>query len=78
MDVNGNETNIEAPKTIERLEEISSNNKNNIYGDDDDDDKENKLNIGGDISLDFTDVNDLNKSLSLNEPPILDDIEILS
>ena len=81
MDVNGNETNIEAPKTIERLEEISSNNKNNIYGDDDDSDTENKLNIGGDISLDFTDVNDvndLNKPLKINEPPILDDIEILS
>jgi len=78
MDVNGNETNIEAPKTIERLEEISSNNKNNIYGDDEDSDTENKLNIGADISLDFTDVNDLNKPLKLNEPPILDDIEILT
>jgi len=78
MDVNGNETNIEAPKTIERLEEISSNNKNNIYGDDDDSDTENKLNIGADISLDFTDVNDLNKPLKINEPPILDDIEILT
>jgi len=78
MDVNGAETNIEAPKTIERLEEISSNNKNNIYGDNsDDDDDDHKLNIGDNVSLDFTDVNDLNKSLILNEPPILDDIEIL-
>jgi len=78
MDVNGAETNIEAPKTIKRLEEISSNNKNNIYGDNSDDEEEHKLSIGDNVSLDFTDVNDLNKSLILNEPPILEGVEILT
>ena len=72
------DTPLEAPKTIKRLEEISSNNKNNIYGDNSDDEEEHKLNIGDNVSLDFTDVNDLNKSLILNEPPILEGVEILT
>lgn len=78
MDVDGNESNVDAPKTIERLEQISSNNKDNMYGGDNDtNDEDNKLKIGGNISLDFSDVNDLNKSFTLNDPPILDDVEIL-
>jgi hypothetical protein len=76
-DIAGNDNSVNAPKTIERLEELS--NKEKEYNNDDDDDNDNDtLQIGGDIELDFTDVNNLNKNLELNDPPILDDIEILN
>ena len=74
-DIAGNDNSVNAPKTIERLEELS--NKEKEYNNDDDDDND-TLQIGDDIELDFTDVNNLNKNLELNDPPILDDIEILS
>ena len=37
-----------------------------------------KLKIGENISLDISDINDLNRPMHLLPPPILDDIEILS
>ena len=75
------ETIIEAPKTIERLEEVAkiANEKRKAeeegdYGDDDD----GPLKISSDsIKLDFSDVHDLDKKKTL-EPAIKLDIETLS
>ena len=74
---------VEAPKTVERLEEISrvQNEKRKAeeaeYDDEDED--EEKLQIFGDINLelDKIDVHNLDKNLKLEPDPILNDVEIL-
>ena len=77
VDIVGNRTSIDAPKTIERLEQLSLDKQKNIqYGDDEDEPE--KLTIGENISLDIFDINDLDKPMNLRGPPILDDIEILT
>lgn len=81
MDTKGIETMVDAPKTIERLENLALLKASSVYddgedGEDGDDDE--RLKIGDNISLDITDINDLNRPLNLLPPPILDDIEILS
>ena len=77
IDTRGIETNIEAPKTIERLETISAQSFEKQRHLEEDDDDENKLKIGGDIRLEFSDINDLNRPLTVRPPPMLD-VEILS
>jgi len=75
IDTKGNESFIDAPKTIERLETLALLNA----AKDQDEENEDRLKIGGDISLDITDINDLNRSQKLLPPPLLDDIiEVLS
>jgi len=76
IDTRGIETNIEAPKTIERLETISAQSFEKQRHLEENDDDENKLKIGGDIRLDFSDINDLNRPLTVRPPPMLD-VEIL-
>jgi hypothetical protein len=77
VDIIGNRTNIPAPKTLERLEQLAMEKQQNInYGSDDDETE--KLTIGENISLDIFDINDLDKPMNLRGPPILDDIEILT
>jgi hypothetical protein len=69
---------IEAPKTIERLEEVSKINNEKRKAEDDDDDDDGPLKISSDsIKLDFSDVHDLEKEKKL-EPAIKLDIETLS
>jgi hypothetical protein len=80
VDVTGNETNIEAPKTIERLEKIAHENaeKRRLEEEEEDDDDDDKIKIGSTIDLESMDINDLNKpSIKVNDKPILDDIEVL-
>jgi len=80
VDVTGNETNIEAPKTIERLEKIAHENaeKRRLEEEEEDDDDDDKIKIGSTINLESMDINDLNKpSIKVNDKPILDDIEVL-
>ena len=84
VDATGIESSVSAPKTIERLESLALQKVNeekekekNNDGDDDDDDDE-RITIGGDVDLDISDVNDLNRSIKILPPPILDGIEILS
>ena len=75
---------IEAPKTLERLEKIAKENNEKrkaeeaAYDDEDDDDEE-RLKIFDDatLELDKIDVHNLNKKMSLKPDPILDDIEVL-
>jgi hypothetical protein len=74
----GVESTIEAPKTIERLEQISNESaeRRKAEDDDDDDDDNDRLTIGDSVKLEIADVNDLNRTLTLN-PPVLDDIEFI-
>ena len=72
---------IEAPKTVERLEEISrvQNEKRKAEEEEEDEDDEETLQIFGDINLqlDKIDVQNLDKNLKLEPDPILNDVEIL-
>ena len=73
---------INAPKTIERLEEISKtqNEKRKAEeAEEDDDDDDDSIKIFNDtpLILDKLDIHDLNKELNLN-PPTLEGVEILS
>jgi len=84
MDTSGIETEISVPKTEENLIAIEKKREENSKmfgggGDDDEDEDQDRIKIGGDITLDITDVNDINKSLTINTlPPLLDDIIELS
>ena len=77
-------TEVEAPKTLERLEKISKENNERrkaeeaAYDDEDDEDDE-RLRIFDDanLELDKIDVHNLNKKMNLKPDPILDDIEVL-
>ena len=80
MDTSGIETEINVPKTEENLIAIEKKREENskMFGggdEDEDDEDQDRIKIGGDISLDITDVNDINKPLTINTlPPLLDDI----
>ena len=75
--------NVTAPKTIERLEEISHvrNEQRKLEeAEEDDDDEEDKLTIFNEapsLRLDALDVQVLDDSLSLKKPPILTGVETL-
>ena len=77
IDTKGTENSKIAPKTVEHLEQLSSEKKVLNFVDDDDDDK---LTIGENINLDILEIDDVfsQPKLKLNDDPILDDIVILS
>lgn len=80
VDTEKNEYQIEAPKDLERLEEISKiRNDMRKQEEEDDNDDEDKIKISTDsISLDELDVHDIETpSLSLDTNPLMD-VEILS
>ena len=77
ISVSGEESNIIAPKTDERLERIAELSSERRKREEEEEDDEEKLKIGGDVNLEITDINNLNKPITLNESPILDDIEVL-
>jgi len=72
---------VNAPKTIERLEEISEyrNNQRKIEQEDDDDDDNKPLTISNEnISLNELDIHDMNPiKMNLDSDLLLDDIEVL-
>jgi hypothetical protein len=75
------EQEVEAPKTIERLEQISeANMQRRKEEEEDDDDEEDNLEIFDDsnIKLDIDDVGELSNSIKLDTPILLDDIEELN
>ena len=85
LDLGTNETSeVNAPKTIERLEKIShdANERRKLEEaeEDDDDYDEDKLVIHdvSPITLDTLDIHDLDKKISTKPDPILNDIEILA
>ena len=71
------EENIDAPKTIERLEQISEINNQRRKEEEDDDEDNLEIFDDNNISLDISDVHDLSKELRVEAPPLLDDIEVL-
>tara|TARA_B100001094_G_scaffold61_1_gene61 strand:+ start:4641 stop:5780 length:1140 start_codon:yes stop_codon:yes gene_type:complete len=73
------EKDVEAPKTIERLEQISEINNQRRKEEEEDDDDEDNLEIFDDnnINLDISDIHDLSKELKISPPILLNDIEIL-
>ena len=75
-------TNVSAPKTVERLEEISriqNEKRKEEEALEEDEDEDEKLKIHGDdnIKLNLSDIHNLNKDIDLKPDPILNDIEIL-
>ena len=75
VDINGKESQISAPKTPERLEKIAIEANERRKQEEEDDDEQ--LQIGDEIKLELGDINDLNSAISVN-PPVLDDIEVLT
>lgn len=70
---------VAAPKTVERLEQISQERAEARKMEEDDDDEEDKLKIGEKIKLTDLDVHDLEKPTETNKVPIgLEEIEILT
>ena len=74
---------VNAPKTVERLEKISveqNQRRKEEEAEYDDDDDDEKITIFDDakLNLDNLDVHDLNKKLSLEPDPILDEVEVLT
>ena len=74
---------VNAPKTIERLEKIShdANEKRKLEEaeeDYDDDDEKLVIHDASPITLDTLDIHDLDKKISTKPDPILDEIEILT
>lgn len=84
LDLGTNETSeVNAPKTIERLEKIShdANERRKLEeAEEEDDYDEDKLVIhdASPITLDTLDIHDLDKKISTKPDPILNDIEILA
>jgi hypothetical protein len=78
-DVDGNESTLIAPKTIERLEKLSIEKKikEDKYDDYDDEDGGSKLKIGNDIKIDFDIINELGEPIRKVNDNLLDGIEIL-
>ena len=75
------ETNVEAPKTIERLEQISVvQNQKRKEEEALEDEEEDKLKIFDDvkIELDTLDVHNMDKQKSLKPDPVLTDFEVLT
>ena len=82
IDTNNTEHAIHAPKTEERLEQISNERymQRKLQEEADDDDGSDRLKIGEDVQLDVFDVHSMEEpSRKLNfDAPELDDIEILA
>lgn len=77
----GREVEINAPKTIERLEKISfeanERRKAEDAEDDDSQDEDSPLKIGDEVSLDLDDVDEIKNEIQIDAPPALE-IETLS
>ena len=82
IDINNAEHSIHAPKTEERLEQISNERylQRKMQEEEDDDGAQDRLKIGEDVQLDVLDVHSVDEpSKKLNfDAPELDDIEILA
>lgn len=77
IDTNGVQTQIDAPKTAERLEQIATESAERARQEREEEEDEDVLKIGGDIALELADVNDLNREVALQTPPALEGIEVL-
>ncbi len=80
VNIEGSVEKIEAPKSVERLEQISSERNEQRKIDEAEDDEEDKLVISNDpITLDVMDVHDIPApDIKINDNSLLTDIEIIS
>jgi hypothetical protein len=69
MDIAGNTSVIDAPKTDDRLEQIAKETAKRRKEEENEEETEDKLTIGPTVSLEPLDINDLNKSIDLRPPP---------
>ena len=78
VDIMGNEQQLNAPKSIDYLENKANEREDN-YEDEDEDEEDDILTIGENINLDITDIHNLNdkEDIKLNEL-VLNDIEVLT
>ena len=76
MDINGKESNIDAPKTDERLERIAAIAAERRKEEEEEEEDEDQLTIGQEVKLELNEISDINNSNS-NNNIILDDIEVL-
>jgi len=76
MTSQGVEVNIEAPKTVERLEKIAQEAHAKRKAEEEDDD-DMPLRIGEEVRLELADVSDLGRPVKLDDAPVLE-IESLS
>ena len=74
MGVDGVETEVEAPKTIDRLEQIAKEAHERRKAEDEEDEEDDDLpiTIGDEVRLELADVNDLNRTISVLPPPALE------
>lgn len=72
LDKSGKEVSVSAPKTIERLEQISELSFIKRKQEEEEDSDNDALQIGGDISLEDLDVHDMSRPHVLNDDPILE------
>ncbi len=78
VDSNGQESNVTAPKTVERLEQISKEaHARRKAEEEEDDDEEGPISIGEEVRLEIADIHDINKKVEVKPPPALD-IQTLS
>ena len=77
MDVAGNTSIVNAPKDEENLAELEKTRASLQSNEDDDDEDNERLTIGGNVSLDIIDINNLNAPSIELAPPILD-FEVLT
>ena len=72
VDITGTETEVSAPKTVERLEKIAHEaNERRKAEEAEEDDDDMPLKIGEEVRLELADINDLNRSVDVRPPPVL-------
>ena len=73
VDITGQETTVNAPKTVERLEKIAheANERRKAEEAEEDDDDDLPLKIGEEVRLELADINDLNRPVDVRPPPVL-------
>ena len=76
VSVGGEEVKVDAPKTVERLEKIANEAHERRKAEeaawDDEDDDDMPLKIGQEVKLELADINDLNRSVKVNDVPQLE------
>ena len=70
IDTQGKQSTIDAPKSLERLEQISITANNKRKEEEEEDDM--PLNIGEEVKLEIGSINDLNRSINVNPLPELE------
>ena len=74
MGSDGVETEVQAPKTIDRLEQIAkeAHERRKAEEEEDDEDDDMPISIGEEVRLELADVNDLNRIVNVQPPPALE------